>query len=129
VPGTRLLGTEEAGSTHRWFRRPRQPPALAVSDRGRERHWSRKPERYGHGYGVCAEDRYLLLLGAQLKTVRNGDLVVLVVSTEEAAVLASCCNETLEALDEWEFDTKVGVSRAVVLDLRSGLADVLATPS
>jgi hypothetical protein len=60
-----------------------------------------------------------------MKTVRNGDTVVVVLSPDEVAVLSNCTNEALEALDDWEFDTRVGASRSVVEILGSELRAAL----
>lgn len=38
--------------------------------------------------------------------------ITLSLSKEEFLVLASCVNETLEAVEDWEFSTRVGVERS-----------------
>jgi hypothetical protein len=47
--------------------------------------------------------------------------IVLIASREEIAVLMSCIGETHEALDAWEFQTRVGVTRDVTERLRAEL--------
>jgi hypothetical protein len=47
--------------------------------------------------------------------------IVLIASREEVAVLMSCIGETHEALDDWEFQTRVGVTRDVTERMRAEL--------
>jgi hypothetical protein len=62
-----------------------------------------------------------------VKAIRQGETIVLVLTMDEASTLTNCTNETLEALDDWEFDTRVGVSRAAVETIRDGLNQALET--
>lgn len=50
--------------------------------------------------------------------------ITLSLSKEEFLVLASCVNETLEAVEDWEFSTRVGVERSFAVELRSAMSSV-----
>jgi hypothetical protein len=62
-----------------------------------------------------------------MRIIRQGDVVVVVLTTDETNVIISCAGETLEALEDWEFQTRVGVSREAVEVLRDGLNQALET--
>ncbi|MFT4296056.1 MAG: hypothetical protein QM582_11660 [Micropruina sp.] len=53
------------------------------------------------------------------------DELVFAMTRDELAVLAGAINEALEAVDEWEFDTRLGVTQAQARELRDRLNDVL----
>jgi hypothetical protein len=46
-------------------------------------------------------------------------------SIDELAFLSNAINETLEALDEWEFETRTGVPPGKARELHSRLIEVL----
>lgn len=52
----------------------------------------------------------------------NDSAVVLVASSLEVTALSNGLNEALEAIDDWEFETRVGISssaaRRLIEDLR-----------
>jgi hypothetical protein len=60
-----------------------------------------------------------------MRAIRHGEIVVVIATADEAATIASCANETLEALQDWEFQTRVGVTRDVVEGLRAELNQAL----
>jgi len=51
--------------------------------------------------------------------------LVIATTREEVATMVGALNETLEAVDEWEFDTRVGVTVAQARELRSRLREIL----
>ncbi|RPE76012.1 MULTISPECIES: helix-turn-helix domain-containing protein [unclassified Frondihabitans] len=55
------------------------------------------------------------------------DKMHLELDEDDVYTIMSCLNETMEALDDWEFATRVGVDRATVhalLRTLSGLVDL-----
>jgi hypothetical protein len=50
--------------------------------------------------------------------------ITLSLTKEEFYTLANCVNETLEAVQDWEFSTRVGVDRSFAVELRSALGKV-----
>ncbi len=55
----------------------------------------------------------------------SDDEVVLATTRDELATLAGAINEALEAVEEWEFDTRLGVTREQARVLRSQIGEVL----
>ncbi len=53
------------------------------------------------------------------------DELVVATTRDELAVLAGAINEALEAVEEWEFDTRLGVTPEQARALRDRLNDVL----
>lgn len=53
------------------------------------------------------------------------DEVVVAVTRAELALFASALNEALEAVEEWEFDTRLGVPPEHARALRSSLQKLL----
>lgn len=51
---------------------------------------------------------------AQMREALASDEVLVVLNRHELALMNNAANETLEALDDWEFETRVGGSRAEV---------------
>lgn len=51
--------------------------------------------------------------------------IVMIASREEVAILMSCIGETSEALEDWEFQTRVGVTRDVTERMRAELRTAL----
>lgn len=45
---------------------------------------------------------------------RNTENIVLQLSTEEAALLVNALNESLESIEDWEFDIRMGASKEQV---------------
>ena len=56
----------------------------------------------------------------QLKSVEN-QTIVISFSADEVAFLSNAINETLEAIEEWEFQTRTGETR----QRATGIADEL----
>lgn len=54
-----------------------------------------------------------------------GHLVQVTFTQAQLRVLAGCISETLDALDDREFATRLGVDRAAILDLRVDLDVIL----
>ncbi len=52
--------------------------------------------------------------------------VTLQLSTHELELLASALNEALEAVEEWEFETRLGASRAEAREFQKRLRDMVA---
>jgi hypothetical protein len=52
--------------------------------------------------------------------------VVLHLTREELLLLAGCVNEAIEAVEEWEFQTRVGVGQERGWALRSELSRLIA---
>ena len=58
-----------------------------------------------------------------MKTTGKPDgRVVVELDRQEFAALANCLNETLEAIEGWEFRIRVGVERSVVEAMLQSLA-------
>lgn len=53
------------------------------------------------------------------------DELVVATTRDELAVLAGAINEVLEAVEEWEFDTRLGVTPEQARALRDRLNEVL----
>lgn len=54
----------------------------------------------------------------------DGDLAV-AMTHDELRLLASCIGEALEAVEEWEFSTRLGADVSAARTLRSEINDVL----
>jgi hypothetical protein len=52
--------------------------------------------------------------------------VVLHLTGEELLLLAGCVNEAIEAVEDWEFQTRIGIEKARAWGLRSELAGLRA---
>lgn len=50
--------------------------------------------------------------------------ITLSLTKEEFRTLANYVNETLEAVEGWEFSTRVGVERDFAVALRSAMSDI-----
>ncbi len=50
--------------------------------------------------------------------------ITLSLTKEEFYTLANCVNETLEAVEGWEFSTRVGVERDFAVALGSAMSDI-----
>lgn len=55
------------------------------------------------------------------------DQIVLHLTRAELLLLAGSVNEALEAVDDWEFSTRLGADKANARALRTELADLIAT--
>lgn len=53
------------------------------------------------------------------------DEVVVAATREELGVLAGAINEAIEAVDDWEFQTRLGVTSDEARELRSRLGELL----
>lgn len=53
------------------------------------------------------------------------DELVIATTRDELATMAGAINEALESVDEWEFDTRLGVTRDQARALRDRLGEVL----
>lgn len=53
------------------------------------------------------------------------DELVVAATRHELATMAGAINEVLEAVEEWEFDTRLGVTREQARALRDRLNEVL----
>ena len=56
----------------------------------------------------------------------RSDQIVLHLSRAELLLLAGSVNETIEAVEDWEFQTRLGAEKANARELRSELADLIA---
>ena len=52
--------------------------------------------------------------------------VVLHLTHAELLLLASCVNEAIEAVEDWEFQTRLGASKSIARTLRTELAALIA---
>lgn len=52
--------------------------------------------------------------------------IILHLTREELLLLAGSVNEAIEAVEDWEFQTRVGVGKARAWALRTELADLIA---
>ncbi|MVA74984.1 hypothetical protein GC722_02920 [Auraticoccus sp. F435] len=55
------------------------------------------------------------------------DTLIIATTREELATMAAAINEALEAVEEWEFGTRLGVTSDQARALRDGLSEVLRT--
>jgi hypothetical protein len=53
------------------------------------------------------------------------DKVTVVFSPEEIAFLLNAINEALEAVEEWEFQTRTGETRKRAMEVQSQLLEIL----
>ena len=58
------------------------------------------------------------------RLTQNRDTVTLEITHAEAATLCNALNETLECLDDWEFATRMGVSKEEVLRLLNEFSQI-----
>ena len=56
--------------------------------------------------------------------IKASELVV-TITRDEASLLSNAINETLAAVEEWEFQTRVGLTTTEARALRSALGDLL----
>ncbi len=61
-----------------------------------------------------------------MRLVEADDDLVVAVTLDELRLLASSIGEALEAVDEWEFSTRLGFEVSAARTLRSEINDVLA---
>lgn len=55
----------------------------------------------------------------------DGDSVVLSVSREQLLLLAGSLNETIEAIEDWEFSTRLGAGKDDARQLRAELGSLI----
>jgi hypothetical protein len=55
----------------------------------------------------------------------DGGCVVLTVSREQLLLLAGCVNEAIEAVDDWEFSTRLGTEKGDARRLRAELGSLI----
>jgi hypothetical protein len=64
----------------------------------------------------------------QVKAVGEQEKVILSLSRSELLLLAGCVNETLEAVEDWEFSPRLGAEKAEVerlgADLRTAIQEL-----
>ncbi len=53
------------------------------------------------------------------------DKITVAFSPEELAFLSNAINEALEAVEEWEFQTRTGETRKRALEIRTHLGELL----
>ncbi|TQS46508.1 hypothetical protein [Cryptosporangium phraense] len=58
-------------------------------------------------------------------SVIRGDRVALTVWRDQLPLLANCVNEAMEAVEDWEFSTRLGAEKADARRLRAELADLI----
>lgn len=58
---------------------------------------------------------------AHVELSQDGEQVVLFLSRDELLLLASSVNEAIEAVEDWEFPTRLGVQKDEARALRSSL--------
>jgi len=56
---------------------------------------------------------------------QDGTETVLAFNMDELALLGNALNESLEAIEEWEFTTRMGATRAEVESLLAALSNLL----
>lgn len=61
-----------------------------------------------------------------MRLVDSDDDLVVAVTMDELRLLASSIGEALEAVDEWEFSTRLGFEASAARTLRSEINDLLA---
>ena len=62
----------------------------------------------------------------ELEQRGQSDQVVLRLTRAELLLLAGSVNEAIEAVDDWEFSTRLGADKADARALRTGLGDLIA---
>ena len=62
----------------------------------------------------------------ELAQHNGSDQIVLHVTRGELLLLAGCVNEAIEAVEDWEFSTRLGTDKANARALRSELGDLIA---
>jgi hypothetical protein len=55
----------------------------------------------------------------------DGDRVVLTVTREQLLLLAGSVNEAIEAIEDWEFSTRLGAEKDDARLLRAALGDLI----
>lgn len=61
-----------------------------------------------------------------VKVGEAGDHVVLALSRDELLLLAGSVNEALEAVEDWEFETRLGADKDAARRVRNDLRAVIA---
>lgn len=61
-----------------------------------------------------------------VKVSEAGDHVVLALSRDELLLLAGSVNEALEAVEDWEFETRLGAGKDAARQVRNDLQAVIA---
>ena len=61
-----------------------------------------------------------------MRLIGSDDDLVVAVTLDELRLLASSIGEALEAVDEWEFATRLGFGTSAARALRSEINEVLA---
>lgn len=62
----------------------------------------------------------------ELEQHDRSDQIVLHLTRAELLLLAGSVNEAIEAVEDWEFSTRLGTDKADARALRSQLADLIA---
>lgn len=52
-------------------------------------------------------------------------MATITISKDELAFLCNTINESLEALEDWEFSTRTGMSRNQALDIHAAIGEIL----
>lgn len=65
-------------------------------------------------------------MNVRVQHTQDGEQVILALSRAELLLLAGSVNEAIEAVEDWEFSTRLGEEKSVVQQLRSDLRDVIA---
>lgn len=60
-----------------------------------------------------------------MELVGSNDRIVLSLTHLELILLAGCVNEAIEAVEDWEFSTRLGVDKDAAYTLREELRQVL----
>jgi hypothetical protein len=63
----------------------------------------------------------------ELEQPDRSDRVVLHLTRAELLLLASCVNEAIEAVEDWEFPARLGADKAAAGALRSEFSDLIAS--
>lgn len=62
-----------------------------------------------------------------LENANGEQRVILHLSPEELSFLAGAVNETIEAVDDWEFSTRLGVDKSMARATRSELGAIISS--
>ncbi len=63
---------------------------------------------------------------AHVNVTDAGEEITLTLSRNDLLLLASSVNEALEAIDDWEFQTRLGADKSQALQIRNDLRDAIA---
>lgn len=61
-----------------------------------------------------------------MRLVDSGQEIIIAVSLDELRLLKASVGEALEAVDDWEFSTRLGAEPAEARALRADIRDLLA---